>query len=361
LDVYRRYLGAYTTIIARARRVPFNNREVWIVDTHGGAGLHRSREDPDGFRYGSPLIACNAARLVQKKFPNFHVHVRAVEKQTPWVVRLQTRIEEFNRASPGSEVVDALVTNGNFADHVIDFIEQAQQANALSLWFIDPFGFKDIPYEALEPLTTPRFGPELIVNLDLSGIWRKAGKPDDIVDIGEVSTDQSDQQKALTRLFAERINWERALIAGGTRSRNLRSLAEAYCQLFRRFEYRRAHRLRSSDGQVRYLIHLAHSQRADQAFAAAFDASLKVELFAGRSMDSAARGQAAQVWFEMFKGGTTAVDQLYEESIGDFDRGQIATILREAELRGYGRFDESNRIMTWEEARQHQMSLGFDA
>jgi three-Cys-motif partner protein len=195
LDVYRRYLGAYTTIIARARRVPFNNREVWIVDTHGGAGLHRSREDPDGFRYGSPLIACNAARLVQKKFPNFHVHVRAVEKQTPWVVRLQTRIEEFNRASPGSEVVDALVTNGNFADHVIDFIEQAQQANALSLWFIDPFGFKDIPYEALEPLTTPRFGPELIVNLDLSGIWRKAGKPDDIVDIGEVSTDQSDQQK----------------------------------------------------------------------------------------------------------------------------------------------------------------------
>jgi three-Cys-motif partner protein len=299
--------------------------------------------------------------LVQKKFPNLHVHVRAVEKQTPWVVRLGTRIEEFNRAARGPDFVDAQVAKGDFSDHVVELVEQARQANALSLWFVDPFGFKDIPYDALEPLTRPRFGPELIVNLDLSGIWRKAGRPDDIVDIGEVSSDQVDQQKALTRLFAERNNWERALISGGTRSRNLRSLAEAYCTVFGRFAYRRAHRLRSSDGQVRYLIHVAHSPRADQAFAAAFEASLKVELFAGRSMDSAARGQAAKTLFEMFKGGTTTVDQLYEESIGDFDRSQIATILREAELRGYGRFDEGNRLMTWEEARQYQMSLGFDA
>jgi three-Cys-motif partner protein len=341
--------------------MPFNSREVWIIDTHGGAGLHRSREDPDGFRYGSPLIACNAARLVQKKFPNFHVHVRAVEKQTQWVVRLGTRIEEFNRSAKGFDIVDAQVGSGDFADHVGDLIHEARQANALSLWFVDPFGFKDIPYEALELLTAPRFGPELIINLDLSGIWRKAGAPDDIVDVGEVSSDQVDQQKALTRLFAKRTNWERALIAGGTRSRNLRSLAEAYCNVFGQFEHRRAHRLRSSDGQVRFLIHLAHSPRADQAFSAAYEASLKVELFAGRSMDSAARGKAAQTLFEMFKGGTTTIDQLYEESIGDFDRGQIATILREAELRGYGRFDEGNRLMKWEEARQHQMSLGIDA
>src|SRR5262252_5280966 len=97
LDLIRRYYGAYLSIVARARRLP-NNREAWIVDTHAGAGLHRSREDPDQRRFGSPLIACSQARLAQRLHAGFCVHVRAIERDVRWQARLDRRVRHGERA-----------------------------------------------------------------------------------------------------------------------------------------------------------------------------------------------------------------------------------------------------------------------
>jgi three-Cys-motif partner protein len=355
LDVMRRYFGAYPTIIARARRLP-NNREAWLIDTHAGAGQHGSRQDPDGYRFGSPLIACHEARMVQKHFARFRVHVRAIEKRPEWVFRLSPRIQVFTRGDEAWQVVDAKVLPGDFADYVEGLLIKAQKTRALSLWFVDPFGFVDIPYAALEPLSKPMFGPELIINLDLSGIWRKVGPPDQVASIGDVLFAHVDQQKALTALFGSRQRWEDALIDGGTYAQNLHSLATAYCDVFTEFQFRSPYRLRSSDGQVRYLIHLTHSDLAHQTFARLFNDSLKRNLFAGRSLDSAARAQAAYSLHQTYRGAVTTLDQVYEEAVGNFDRGQIAVVFREAEARGFGSFDESNRVMTWalerEESRQ---------
>lgn len=112
LDVIRRYFGAYPTIIARARSLP-KNREAWLIDTHAGAGQHGSREDPDGYRFGSPLIACREARMVQKHFPRFRVHVRAIEKEREWVFRLSPRLNAFTRGREPWEAVDAKVLAGH--------------------------------------------------------------------------------------------------------------------------------------------------------------------------------------------------------------------------------------------------------
>jgi three-Cys-motif partner protein len=351
LDLIRRYFGAYPTIVARARRLP-NNREVWLIDTHAGAGQHGSREDPDGYRFGSPLIACYEARMVQKHFARFRVHVRAIEKRREWVFRLSPRIEAFTHGREAWEVVDAKVLPGDFADHLEGLLAKAHNTRALSLWFVDPFGFIDIPYRALEPLTRPQFGPELIINLDLSGIWRKVGPPDQVPSIDEILFAQVDQQQALTALYGSRQRWEKALIEGGTYAQNLQSLANAYCDVFEQFQHRTAYRLRSSDGQIRYLIHLTHNELAQETFARLFNDSLKRDLFAGRSLDTVARGQAAHALHQIYRGAITTIDQIYEERVGNFDRGQLAVILREAEGRGYGSFDEGKKTMAWAVQRE---------
>jgi three-Cys-motif partner protein len=294
--------------------------------------------------------------MVQKHFTHFRCHVRAIEKRPEWVFRLSPRIQVFTHGDQAWKVVDAKVIPGDFADHVLGLLGKAQNTRALSLWFVDPFGFVDIPYRALEPLTRPMFGPELIINLDLSGIWRKVGPPDQVASVGDVLFAHVDQQKALTALFGSRQRWENALIEGGTYAQNLHSLASAYCDVFTEFQFRSPYRLRSSDGQVRYLIHFTHSDLGQQTFARLFNDSLKRDLFAGRSLDNPARAQAAYSLHQTYRGAVTTVDQIYEERVGNFDRAQLAVVLREAEARGYGSFDEAKKTMAWvlerEESRQ---------
>jgi three-Cys-motif partner protein len=201
LDLLRRYFGAYLAIVARARRLP-NNRDAWIVDTHAGAGLHRSREDPDHRRYGSPLIACSQARQAQRRHPGYRVHVRAIEKALHWQLRLDQRVEAFRQGERAEDRVDVRTLGGDFTRRVPEVLAEAAASRALSLWFVDPYGFKDIPYRALGPLLGARTGSrtELLINLDLSGIWRKIGPPDEVADVNEILKDQPDQQRALRAL-----------------------------------------------------------------------------------------------------------------------------------------------------------------
>ena len=124
-------------------------------------------------------------------------------------MRLSARLNPYAEAGGSWERVDASVIPGDFAVHLPRVLAEVQTARALSLWFIDPYGFLDIPYTALQPLTEPRYGPELIINLDLSGIWRKVGRPEDLVDVDDVALNQPDQQRALSALFGDRSRWER--------------------------------------------------------------------------------------------------------------------------------------------------------
>lgn len=349
LDVVRRLYGSYLNIVAGAKTLP-NRREAWLVETHAGAGLHRSREDPDGRRYGSALIACQEARYVQKRFPQFRVHVRAIDIKREWVIRLSERVEEYRHAHRPEEVVDVRVIPGDFAQHLQNLLNEAQLVSALSLWFIDPYGFKDIPYAALRPMMMPRIGPEVLINLDLSGIWRKIGDPDELADVEEVLYHQPSQQTALTALYGGH-HWRAALKKGLTYAKSLETLAETYKERFASFEYRSARRLRSSENQIRFLIHLAHREKGWENFNRCFEESLKSPLLTGRALDPSRRGHAAHQLFKAFRGRITTIDDLYETSVLSVDRGQLRVVLREAEERGFGKFDENARTMYWAEER----------
>lgn len=359
LDLVRRYFGAYMAIIAKAKKLP-NNREVWIVDTHAGAGLHRSREDPDLRRYGSPLIACSQARLAQRLNAGFRVHVRAIERGLPWEMRLSQRVEVFRQGAREEDRVDVQTLVGDFAVRVQEVLREAAAARALSLWFVDPYGFKDIPYHAFGPLLGPRTGSrtELLINLDLTGIWRKAGPTNDVADVQDILEGQPDQQRALKDLYGG-TQWRGALRSGVSRAANLEALAEAYADRFPVFDFRRVHRLMSSDRQVRFMVHLAHSAKADSEFRSCYDASLRRGLLAGRALDATARGQAAHSLFEMYRGTTTTIEDLFEAASPPLNRGQLRVVLREADERGLGTFEEEAKTMTWAPERVRPTQTGL--
>ncbi len=361
LDLIRRYIGAYLSILARAKGLP-NNRDVWIVDTHAGAGLHRSREDPDHRRYGSPLIACSLARQAQRRHPGFRVHVRAIEKTLHWEMRLAQRVEAFRQGERDEDRVDVRTLGGDFAGRVPEVLDEAAGAKARSLWFVDPYGFKDIPRRGFGPLLEPRASSttELLINLDLTGIWRKKGSSDDIDGVGEILDGEPDQQRALRELY-DGTHWRAVLRADATRAANLQALATAYAERFRAFEYRRTYRLRSSDGQVRFMVHLTHSSTAVREFRRCYENSLKTGLFAGRALDPARRGQAAKALFEAYRGTTTTIEDMYEAASPPLNRGQLRVVLREADDRGFGTFDEATAAMRWATERipptQTEMAL----
>jgi three-Cys-motif partner protein len=351
LDLIRRYYGAYLSIVARAQRLP-NNGEAWIVDTHAGAGLHRSREDPDQRRFGSPLIACSQARLAQRRHAGFRVHVRAIEKDERWQARLDRRVEVFRHGERAEDRVDVRTLDRDFAERIPDVLAETAAARALSLWFVDPYGFGDIPFLAFGPLLPPALGTrtELLINLDLTGIWRKKGSVDDIGDVNEVLDGQPDQLRALRALYGG-DQWRGALRPDTSLAVNLESLAAAYAERFRTFRYRRPYRLRSSDGQVRFMVHLSQVETAHREFQRCYESSLRTGLLAGRALDTARRGQAAHALFEMYRGATTTTEELFEAASPPLDRSQLRVVLREADARGFGHFDEHAGTMTWSAER----------
>src|SRR5437667_7863336 len=85
LALYRLYVGAWGNILAQAILPKGRPKHLFLVDTHCGAGLHGSREHPDGAVIGSPLIAANEARRLQRRYPGLTVHVRAADNDPRWI------------------------------------------------------------------------------------------------------------------------------------------------------------------------------------------------------------------------------------------------------------------------------------
>ncbi len=363
LAVWGKYPGAWATIIANARAVRFNNRDLWVVDTHAGAGIHLSREHPDGIQPGTPILACYAARSVQQRNPGTRVHVRAIDIRAEYVQTLNTRVQIFRAAPDGPDQVDVDVYRSNFAAKVPEILaETAAAGQARSLWLVDPYGVSEIPHAGLEPLAVPLFGPEIVINLDVSGLWRVSAA-------GETTSGVDDIASRLTPAHATSLQltygsdvWQTALRGFRPRSRAYDLFAELYANTFPAFKYRRVYRLNSSGNQIRYLIHLAHAETAVTAFQKTFKATQNVGLFQGRGLSLPERAQSAVAYHDLFAGTLTTIDQLYESGRLPLNRGQIKVVCRAAEQEGFGKFDEPNRKMAWHPQRlTSQLRLGMDA
>ena len=99
------------------------------------------------------------------------------------------------------------------------------------------------------------YGPEVIINLDLGGIWRLKSA-NEVPDLYDWKQHDPDRQTTLTALYGDRGTWERALVPWQPYHRQLESLARAYAELFSSFKLRNFYPLRASNSQFRFLIHL---------------------------------------------------------------------------------------------------------
>lgn len=357
LEVVRSYAAAHVNIIANFQRGGFDNTVVYLVDACAGAGLHRSDLHPDGVVLGTALILARVAEAAQAKHPGLRVPVRLIEINPEWAARLNDRLARFRTAG-----VDVLVLQGDLAIRIPEVLREIAEAgrDVRSLWLIDPDGFAEIPRRALDPLSLPAFGPELLINLDMSGLWRTGvGADRQSLDDVIAAIDQA-KRDALDRTFGG-ASWRSAL-AIPARLAAQNELARLYGQTWRRtgssqgFEHVNQYRLRATAGQVRYFIHAAHSSRAETAFRSAFEATNRLT-FASRALTQQARGVEALELWRLFAGKELPLDAML--GARPLNRQQLATVVRHAQAEGYGAFDEGTRVMTWFTERVAELTLGL--
>jgi len=370
LALYRLYVGAWGNILAQAKLPDGPPKHLFLLDTHCGAGLHGSREHPDGAVIGSPLIAANEARRLQRRYPGLTVHVRAADNDPRWIAHLRQRIVHFQTCLDPRDRIDVGTYPKPFEKMLPEFLREVKTYNAPSLWFIDPNGIK-IPYDAVRLLEGPVFGPEVIINLDMLGMWRVDAAARDREDERFEMTILGDTyaQNCLNELFGGREHWDppvsgdREPIVDRTQTLrdNVPRLAAAYVERFQRFQFRSHYPLLATRGQMREIVHLAHSQVAKDKFYAAYIQSQNFGLLSAQ-LDHVTRAHAARRFWQSYRGEETSVDHLYQEGTQPFDRGQIRAICNTADEERYGRYNERAASVRWfDERGEDPADLAYQA
>jgi three-Cys-motif partner protein len=364
LELLDRYYKSWCGILTNAHGHGFCVSDLWIVDAHAGRGSHLSEADPDGEVSGTPLLAARAARLAQRSCPSTRIHVRAIEIDDVRADELEVRLAKYKGAPPAG--VDVCVLRGSFEDRAPEI--QAEIAAAghphsegragahhhRSLWFLDPYGWEEIPYRVIAALGSEA---EVVVNADIGGLKRLVG--------GANSDGQSAPRdtEILDAAFGDDIvevamdcrPW--AYLAGAAP----KSAAQAYSDRFPTYRHRQVLALRCSPSQNRWIVQLAGSASALTTLARDHSTALRAgTIVAGEILTGAQRNKQAKTLWGKYKGETLTVDEMFEMGVG-LSRNQIRTTCGAAEEAGYGTFTAANGTMEWftERLAQPGLTLGL--
>jgi three-Cys-motif partner protein len=359
VELWSRYPETWATIIAQTSGLSWCNRHMFIVDAMAGDGRHESASHPEGWLPGTAILAVRAAARVQHDHPEVVVHVRATEIDPARAEQLRRRAaRHFGRPPEG---VDVEVFPEAFADRRDGILTEiaapshphssgrAMAHRHRSLWLIDPYGLEEIPHDDLVDLGD---GSEVVINLDVSGIWRLIGlarstRANEVQVRGAVS--------ALDTLYGDR-SWD-AATRGLTAPAVYRAIAEAYAQTFRSYTVRQAYPLHGTRSQFRFLIHLATSPSAERAFASAYKTSFKAgTLIADGALTAVEKRRAAEFLWGKFRGMTITISEMRELGVA-FDATQLHAICGIADAESFGRYDAASRSIEWKEAREMEPDL----
>ena len=365
LELLDRYYKSWCGILSNARGNGFCVSDLWIVDAHAGRGSHLSEADPDGEVSGTPLLAARAARLAQRACPSTRIHIRAIEIDDARADELETRLTKYRGVPPAG--VDLRVLRGSFEERAPEI--QAEIAAAdhphtegrigahhhRSLWFLDPYGWEEIPYRVIAALGTEA---EVVVNADIGGLKRLVG--------GANSECQSAGRDAeiLDAAFGTSVV---EVAMGDCPWSNLagadpKLAAQAYSDRFASYNHRQVLPLKCSSTQNRWIVQLAGSASALKALERDHNTSLRAgTIVAGEILTGAQRDKQAKTFWGKFKGETLTVDEMFAMGVG-LSRNQIRTTCGAAEETGYGNFTGANGTMEWftERLAQPGLTLGLD-
>jgi len=368
LELMDRYWAAWLNILVAARRVHFCRARLWLVDGFAGSGLHISAFHPDGARLGTPAQAVHHALRLQQTHPDIHVTVHAVEVDPRLAARLGTTLRRMRGEAP--DWVSVHVWPKDFAemaqpilDEIVGPPDHAHSQGSRephrhrSLWFLDPYS-TELAYGTVAALQNAD-GCEVIVNLDLAGLWRLHGAADEDMPEERWRAQAAANNARLARVFGGDI-WATPT-SGRTTAARFQELARRYADSFPGFEYRNVYPLRASGSQDRYMIHLSHAPAAVKAFQRAYTTALTVDTVAGgEALTASHRARAAEELFQRHRGQSVTIDELFDLGVGGYSRTQLAVIAREADDRGVATYDETARTIRWLEERRPEVTLWSD-
>jgi three-Cys-motif partner protein len=341
LETMQRYFGAWASIIASAKHPTYCNRRLWIVDTHAGQGLHLSSSDPDGVVPGTPLLALLAARSVRRAFPSSEVIVRATEIDKTKARELNQLVATSNPPPPVNMKVadrDWVVMVPAILDEIAGRAECSNPSTGdhrhRSLWFIDPYGVEGLDHAVIRDLPV---GAEVIINLDLMGLLRDAGR--------------ADTEPAIRGLL-ERAFGGDSWRGHGSGERARQGVARAFADSFpsAQFRERHVHPLRPTGSQDRAMVHLSNHPTAASTFARHLATALRAgTVLASGQLTLQEKSQAAHRLHDVFKGQSLTLPEMHRTGVTLLNQGQLRVVCNVAAELGYGIW--SDPLMSWNPAR----------
>jgi three-Cys-motif partner protein len=201
-EILRRYLGAWFPILST-----YNQRVVYI-DGFCGPGRYKGGE------VGSPIIALDEAMKHSERLRNNKLTFLFMDERGDRIAHLKSELGLVSL--PGNCTVR--VITGNFEDEfrsLLDTIENKGLQIAPTFAFIDPFGFKGLPFELVHKLLKkPK--TEVFVNVMIDSINRFLDGPDKktkqhIVDLFGTSEALEVAKDKVDRIVALRLLYQRQL------------------------------------------------------------------------------------------------------------------------------------------------------
>lgn len=135
--ILKSYLDAWIPILSSW------NKKILYVDGFAGPGEYENGED------GSPVIAIKAVRDHTRKIKSKVVMI-FIENNEKRIESLKRKIEHIDN-KPAN--IDIIYNSKKFSDlliEILDYLEEQKKQIAPAFVFIDPFGFKDIPFKVIK-------------------------------------------------------------------------------------------------------------------------------------------------------------------------------------------------------------------
>lgn len=171
VELYRKYLAVYLNILSRVEWV----KKIFIFDLFAGEGIY-----PSGQK-GSPIVALEAIKnhcySNNKKIKDIEIWLN--DKEESEIDRgfsKISRVKDLAKAIELPENVNVVYSQQDAKERLDQAIAAfSKERNSVALFFIDPFGYKDIAPEDINRVMELR-NTELLLFLPVSFMYRFAQK-----------------------------------------------------------------------------------------------------------------------------------------------------------------------------------------
>jgi three-Cys-motif partner protein len=201
-EILQRYLGAWYPILSSS------SSTVTYIDGFCGPGRYEKGED------GSPIIALREALEQSQLFQNKQIKFLFIDERVDRIAHLESELNQWKIPTN----FDVQCKTGQFDRILEKLLDDHQQQNlnlAPTFAFIDPFGFKGIPFDLVcRLLQNPK--TEVFINIMVDAINRFLEHPDSqtrqhIIDLFGTSKVLNVAQKGSNRITALRVLYQKQL------------------------------------------------------------------------------------------------------------------------------------------------------